>query len=630
MSHAALRSSETEAAMVAVLERACSAFHCPVAELVLLPAGKEEHALRTTVHLDGSCEIMAPLQRAELSSVCRAAARTEGAVFTSGSEAGSAIHGATDDSAADGAQSPLALIAPLRGEDGVLGAIAVAGPDTTDAALDAADLELFDALATHVGAALDYGQVERSLAQLGELERRLAHQAYHDPLTGLANRTLLLDLLQRALVRNIDSDKGVVLLRIDLDDVAPINDGFGHGVAEAVLVEVAGRIARCLRNADTCARLGRDEFAVLMDGALPLNGVISVADRILRALAPPVVHNERAHVVPASVGIAFSSRGASAEGLLRDADLAMHRAKAAGKGRFEIFEESMHADLRRQLDLRDDLARAIHSDELVLHYQPLVELETARMVGVEALVRWEHPERGMVPPNDFIPLAEETGLINALGSWVICEACKQAGEWRARFPFDPPLSMNINVSANQFRERELADELRAAIERNAILPSTLILEITESVFKMGWTRIHAVLDELRELGVRLAIDDFGTGYSSLTRLQEMPVDVLKIPKPFVDALAGVSGKATLARTVVRIGDTIGMKTVAEGIETVEKWQQLRNLGCDYGQGYLFGKPVAASELEAHFERSMAAIDEHQRSRAESAEPGRGLQARQVA
>ena len=284
------------------------------------------------------------------------------------------------------------------------------------------------------------------------------------------------------------------------------------------------------------------------------------------------------------------------------------------------------------MDMRTDLARAIQHNELVLHYQPLVELESARMVGVEALVRWQHPERGMVPPGDFIPLAEETGLITALGSWVIVEACKQAGEWQARFPFDPALSMNINISASQFRKHELAEELRVALEANGVRPATVTLEITESVFKEGWARILGVLEELRDLGVRLAIDDFGTGYSSLTRLQEMPVEVLKIPKPFVDALAGVSGKATLARTVVRIGDTIGMKTVAEGIETVEKWQQLRHLGCDYGQGYLFGKPVAASVLEEHFERSMGAVNKRASSTPDVAAPGiaGGDQARRVA
>ena len=349
---------------------------------------------------------------------------------------------------------------------------------------------------------------------------------------------------------------------------------------------------------------------MLIDGAPGLRGVIIVAERILRALTPPIVYEGRELLIHGSLGIAFSKKSSSAEGLLRDADIAMYRAKGAGKGRFEIFEDSMHADIRHQMDMRTDLARAIQQDELILHYQPIVELEGARMVGVEALVRWNHPERGMVSPGEFIPLAEETGLINPLGSWVIAHACRQAGDWRTRYPFVPPLSMNINISASQFRKHELARELKLALTANGVDPSTVTLEITESVFKEGWSRILAVLEELRELGVGLAIDDFGAGYSSLTRLQEMPVAVIKIPKPFVDALAGVSGKATLARTVVRIGDTIGMKTVAEGIETVEKWQQLRHLGCDYGQGFFFGKPV-----EAHFERSLLAHQDTQANRA---------------
>ncbi|MGI9657752.1 MAG: putative bifunctional diguanylate cyclase/phosphodiesterase, partial [Gaiellaceae bacterium] len=627
MTRAVLGAAQTEAALVTMLERACSTFHCPVAEVILLPTADEEHPLRTTVGPDGAREIMVPIERDSLAdAVTSAASADRGALLTGDAVAG-LIHGDGSD-----LDQRVALIAPLRGESRVLGTIAVAGSDVTDAALEAADVELFEALAANVGSALEYGQVERSLAQLGELERKLAHQAYHDSLTGLANRTLFLDLMERALMRNIGKDGGVVVLFVDLDDFKSINDSFGHPVGDAVLVEVGERIRRCLRGADTPARLGGDEFAVLIDGAPPLRGVISVAERILRALTPPIVHEGREHVVHGSIGIAFSSQGSSAEGLLRDADIAMYRAKGAGKGRFEIFEDSMHADVRRQMDMRTDLARAIQQDELVLHYQPLVELESARMVGVEALVRWQHPERGMVPPGDFIPLAEETGLITALGSWVIVHACRQAGEWQARFPFDPPLSMNINVSSSQFRKHELAEELRVALETNGVRPSTVTLEITESVFKEGWTRILGVLEELRDLGVRLAIDDFGTGYSSLTRLQEMPVEVLKIPKPFVDALAGVSGKATLARTVVRIGDTIGMKTVAEGIETVEKWQQLRHLGCDYGQGYLFGKPVEAGVLEAHFERSMAALGKRPRDSVDVQPPsfGRQDQARRVA
>ncbi len=622
-----LGAAQTEAALVTMLERASSTFHCPCAEVILLPRGADEHPLRTTVGPGELREIMVPIERDSLSERVVAAAAADHGSLVTGEDAFALIQGVPRE-----AEHRVGLIAPLRGESRVLGTIAIAGSDLTDAALEAADVELFEALATHVGSALEYGQVERSLAQLGELERKLAHQAYHDSLTGLANRTLFLDLMERALVRNRGKEGGVVVLFVDLDDFKSINDSFGHPVGDAVLVEVGERIRRCLRGADTPARLGGDEFAVLVDGAPPLSGVISVAERILATLAPPIVRDGREHTVHGSIGMAFSVEGSTAEGLLRDADIAMYRAKGAGKGRFEIFEDSMHADVRHQMDMRTDLARAIHQDELVLHYQPVVELEGARMVGVEALVRWQHPERGMVPPGEFIPLAEETGLITALGSWVIVEACKQAGDWQRRFPFDPALSMNINVSASQFRKHELANELRTALDSNEVLPSAVTLEITGSVFKEGWSRILGVLEELRELGVRLAIDDFGTGYSSLTRLQEMPVEVLKIPKPFVDALAGVSGKATLARTVVRIGDTIGMKTVAEGIETVEKWQQLRHLGCDYGQGYLFGRPVEASVLEAHFERSLAAMSESHRAGLELQPPriGRGAESRRVA
>lgn len=603
MARAVLSSAQTEAALVTMLERARTIFHCPYAEIILLPAGDDEPPLRVTVGAGGEPEVMVPTTRDALAEAVVFSSSQERGTLVSGEAARGVIHGI------DEADQMVALVAPLSGENRVLGTIAIAGSDQTDGALEAADVELLDALASHVGVALEYGHVERSLAQLGELERKLAHQAYHDSLTGLANRTLFLDLLERALMRNTGTEGGVVVLFADLDDFKSINDTFGHPVGDVVLTEVARRIRRCLRGADTSARLGGDEFAVLIDDAPQLRGVISVAERILRALALPIAHEGREHIVHGSVGIAFSSIDSTAEALLRDADIAMYRAKAAGKGRLEIFEESMHSEVRRQMDMRTDLSRAIQNDELILHYQPVVELESARMVGVEALVRWQHPDKGMVSPGEFIPLAEETGLITALGSWVIVKACEQAGRWQRRFPFDPPLSMNINVSASQFRKHELAEELRMALETNGVEPSTITLEITESVFKEGWSRILAVLEELRQLGVRLAIDDFGEGYSSLTRLQEMPVEILKIPKPFVDDLAGVSGKATLARTVVRIGDTIGMKTVAEGIETVEKWQQLRHLGCDYGQGYLFGRPVEPNVLEEHFERSLAVMEE---------------------
>ncbi len=610
MARAVLGAAQTEAALVTMLERTRSTFHCSYAEIVLLPTEDGEQLIRTTVGPDGQREVMVPASRESLADVVAAVSSQERGTLVAGEEVRGVIHGAAE------SDQMVALVAPLPGESRVLGTIAIAGSNQTDGALEAADVELLEALATHVGAALEYGQVERSLAQLGELERKLAHQAYHDSLTGLANRTLFLDLLERALLRNGAQDGGVVVLFVDLDDFKSINDSFGHPVGDAVLVEVGERIRKCLRGADTPARLGGDEFAVLIDGAPQLRGVISVAERVLRGLTPPIVHEGRELVLHGSVGIAFSDSSSTAEALLRDADIAMYRAKAAGKGRFEIFEESMHADVRRQMDMRTDLARAIQQEELVLHYQPLVELESARMVGVEALVRWQHPDRGMIPPGEFIPLAEETGLITALGSWVITNACKQAGDWHVRYPFDPPLSMNLNVAASQFRKHELAEELRIALEANGVRPSTVTLEITESVFKEGWSRILGVFEELQELGVRLAIDDFGTGYSSLTRLQEMPVEVLKIPKPFVDDLAGVSGKATLARTVVRIGDTIGMKTVAEGIETVEKWHQLRHLGCDYGQGYLFGKPVEPCVLDAHFERCIAALAKRPRARPE--------------
>jgi diguanylate cyclase (GGDEF)-like protein len=451
-----------------------------------------------------------------------------------------------------------------------------------------------------------------SLAQLHELEERLTHQAFHDPLTNLANRALFIEMLRRTLVRHERDGARAAVLFLDLDDFKSVNDSFGHAVGDEVLVAVSGRLRGCMRAGDTAARLGGDEFAILIDDAHAAAGVLGIAERILRALEPPIAVYDRELAVRGSIGVAFSGKRGTAEGLLRDADIAMYRAKGHGKGRYEVFEDGMESAILHKMELRTDLARGIHSEQLVLHYQPIVDLASAEIVAVEALVRWQHPERGLVPPGEFIELAEETGLIGELGSWVLGEACRQAAEWRARFPAARRLGMSVNVSASQLRQTGFAREVLAALEATGADPSSLTLEITESVFMQGWTRMSAALEELRGLGVRLAIDDFGTGYSSLSRLMEMPVDTLKIPKPFVDALAGVSGGARLARTVVRIGDSIGMKTVAEGIETVDRWRQLRHLGCDLGQGYLFGRPVPAAELETKLVQVLGGV--HSRDR----------------
>jgi diguanylate cyclase (GGDEF)-like protein/PAS domain S-box-containing protein len=429
------------------------------------------------------------------------------------------------------------------------------------------------------------------------LESDLRMQALHDALTGLGNRAMFTDRVTHALSRRDDFQHVVAVLFVDLDDFKMVNDSLGHEVGDALLVLVAERLRTCLRDVDTAARLGGDEFAVLLESAFNEGEVSGVADRILGSMRAPFTIDGRELAITASVGIAISAdRTSSAEVLLRNADMAMYLAKDRGKDRSEVFEESMHADVFDRLELRTDLAHGIDHGELLLHYQPIVSLDTQRVVGVEALVRWDHSDRGVLSPDSFVPLAEETGLIVPLGQWVLTEACEQLGSWRRRNPRCPVRSISVNLSVRQLQHETIVGDVADTLARSGLDSSDLVLEITESMLMTDTELIRANLTGLRELGVSLAVDDFGTGYSSLGSIQYLPVDTIKIDKTFVSGLGRDDSDDSVVRAILGLAQGLGVRTVAEGIEGAEQLEALRELDCQYGQGYYFSRPITADAV----------------------------------
>jgi diguanylate cyclase (GGDEF)-like protein/PAS domain S-box-containing protein len=426
-----------------------------------------------------------------------------------------------------------------------------------------------------------------------EAEELLRHQAFHDPLTGLANRALFTDRVQHALVVGGEAGREAAVLFVDLDDFKAVNDSLGHVAGDDLLRVVGLRLRDAVSAGHTVARLGGDEFAVLVEDA-DVTGAAGLAERLGEVLASPFELGGREVFVTASVGIAI---GGEAEELLRSADVAMYRAKARGKAQYAVYAPRMDEDVVGRLELVADLRRARVEEEFVLHYQPTVELATGAVVGVEALVRWRHPARGLLEPSAFISLAEETGRIVDIGSWVLREACRQAACWHRELPGADGLSVSVNVSTRQMRRPGLAEEVRAALERSGLEPSALTLEITESVLARRRDEMASVLEDVTQLGVRLALDDFGTGYSSLSLLQDLPVGALKIDRSFVQSVDTGPERVAFVRAIVELAGALGLTVVAEGIETASHVIALRRLGCRLGQGFHFAAPLEPAELE---------------------------------
>jgi diguanylate cyclase (GGDEF)-like protein/PAS domain S-box-containing protein len=442
------------------------------------------------------------------------------------------------------------------------------------------------------------------------LQDQLSHQAFHDPLTGLANRALFRDRVDHAIARGQRNGRAIALFLVDLDNFKLVNDGLGHRSGDELLVTLAGRLRDELRPSDTVARLGGDEFVVLVEDDVTEITAAGVAERIIEAIRREVRVGDEDLVVSASVGVAIlkiqgpgRDDRSDAEELLRDADLAMYAAKGAGRNRYAIFDPAMHAELMDEVRQRAELERALVDGQFVVHYQPIVELAGGRLVGVEALVRWDHPDRGLIGPGGFIPLAESTGLIVALGRWVLREACSQLARWRAAYPQAADVYMSVNLSARQFQAAGLVEDVAAAIADARVPAGNVTLELTESLLMRDTAATAEALGALKALGVRLAVDDFGTGYSALGYLKRFPVDILKIDKSFVDGVATNPEDAALAQTIVQLGHTLNLQTLAEGIESADQSSQLEALGCRYGQGYLFARPTAPDEVEALLRRS---------------------------
>jgi diguanylate cyclase (GGDEF)-like protein/PAS domain S-box-containing protein len=437
----------------------------------------------------------------------------------------------------------------------------------------------------------------RDLSERKRFEGQLASQALHDRLTTLPNRVLLRDRVEHALARAGRQGASVALLIADIDRFKLVNESLGHDGGDRLLVAVAERLTDLLRPGDTVARMGGDEFALLCEDVAGYDDAVGIASRVLGAFEKPFEVQGAELALTASVGVAVGSLdGPAPELLLRDADVAMYRAKESGRDRYEVFDETMLAGTTARISVENDLRRGIAQGQLRLYYQPIVHLDTGAIAGFEALVRWQHPERGLLPPSEFIASAEASGLIVPLGRHVLSEACLQAATWADTHPSGERLRISVNVSAKQLSQPGWSDEVAQVLAESGLAPRQLVLEITESVL-MDDTDVTAVrLEELRRLGVRIAIDDFGTGYSSLGYLRRLPVDILKIDKSFIDGVAEGPHESALARAVVKLASTLRLEAVAEGISTRKQLLQLRRLRCPYGQGFFFSRPQPSAAV----------------------------------
>jgi diguanylate cyclase (GGDEF)-like protein/PAS domain S-box-containing protein len=434
----------------------------------------------------------------------------------------------------------------------------------------------------------------QDVTERNRLEHQLRYRAFHDSLTQLANRALFADRVDHALARQTREGRSIAVIVLDLDGFKTINDSLGHTAGDQLLVAAAQRLSNQLRPGDTAARLGGDEFAILLEDIQDLTEVEVVTERLLEVFGLPFAVQSKQLLVTASVGVTLNRPGDGPEELVRNADMAMYQAKAAGKACVRVYEPAMHDAALARLDLEAELRRALITDQLVVYYQPTIRLVTGEVCGFEALVRWEHPTRGLLPPSEFIPMAEETGLIIDLGRWVLAEACGQGARWHAAHPA-LDLGMSVNLSPRQLLDSRLIDDITRVLAQSNLDPRALTLEITESVFLADRQAAVTRLRGLKELGLRIALDDFGTGYSSLSRLRELPIDLLKIDKDFIDGIATSTESRGLVQAILSMAETLALETIAEGVEDAEQAEHLQALGSEYVQGYLFSRPLPAGE-----------------------------------
>ncbi|MEH2382914.1 MAG: EAL domain-containing protein [Nostoc sp.] len=441
--------------------------------------------------------------------------------------------------------------------------------------------------------------IARNITALKLAQAQLIHDAFHDLLTGLPNRALFLERIERALMsakRRVDYIFAVLFL--DLDRFKVVNDSLGHMIGDQLLTALARTLENCLRAGDTVARLGGDEFTILLDNLTNIDDVTNVVERIHEALTSAFQLNGNEVFTTVSIGIALSNASYNRpEELLRDADIAMYHAKTSGKGCHKIFDSTMHTEVRRLLELEMDLRRAIERQEFQIHYQPIVLLENHKIIGFEALVRWQHPQHGLVFPDSFIPLAEETGLIIPIGYWVLREACRQMHAWQIQFPVDPPLTISVNISTKQFSEPKLIEKINQIVQETDLEASNLKLEITESVLMGNIQLASFMILQLQEMNIQLHLDDFGTGYSSLSYLQRFPSSALKIDRSFITKIGTNGENLEIIQAIISLAQSLNKDVIAEGVETVEQLAQLRAMKCKYAQGYFFCKPLNSKSIE---------------------------------
>lgn len=446
-------------------------------------------------------------------------------------------------------------------------------------------------------------KLQREIIERQRAQQQLVYDALHDGLTGLANRTLLMERIDFT-IEHAKRNPGYLfaVLFIDLDRFKIINDSLGHLIGDRLLVAVANLLQGCLRESDLVARLGGDEFVILLDGIQQLQDATQIGDRIQARLRTPLNLEGQTIFTSASIGIAISSSDYQESGeLLRDADIAMYRAKAKGKARYEVFDRSMYLETLKLVELENSLRLALKRGEFVLHYQPIIALKNRELVGFEALIRWQHPERGCIRPEEFLPVAEDTGLILAIGEWLLQEACQQMRTWQERYAAWPEISnlkISINLASQQLQEPEFIQKLDRILSTTGLDSSCLRLEITENVLVEPKEKIQNILAQIKSRNIKLSIDDFGTGSSFLSYLSRFPIDHLKIDRSFVSQMNSDAEKLSIVRTLVSLAKTLGLDAISEGVETTQQLNQLTSLGCEFAQGYLFAEPLNVKAIES--------------------------------
>jgi diguanylate cyclase (GGDEF)-like protein len=584
------RSPEMDRALVSLLDHARKMFRAEIAEVSLLPLVEGQDILRTSVGPGEAVDMMQSIGTT-LDDPTLVQCLAERRAFIAQGEQGFGLDAA-------GRRFRNAMYAPLVGESRLMGTILVANRLSDLSPFYPDDLKLFQTLASHTAVALENGQLEQSLSSLSRLQEELQHKAYHDALTGLANRAFFAQSVAQRLESADASGLVPVVLFLDLDDFKIVNDTLGHAAGDELLASVGERIQATLRTGDLAARIGGDEFAVLLWDTPEMPVARRVAERLIGAFGSGADQEGAPANAPVSIGVAAGHPGfGSADELLRNADVAMYSAKARGKNRVAFFEPEMATAVAARHTLTEALQRAVATEDFVLHYQPIFDVATGRITGMESLVRWMHPTRGMVWPGEFIPVAEASDLILDIGRWVLDQSCRQAKAWHDRWPELRDLEVSVNVAGRQLEQTDFVEQVAEIVRSSGVDPTMVVLEVTETTLLQNAEDAIAKLEALRALGLGVAIDDFGTGYSSLSYLQRFPATAIKIARDFVAVDEADTDSWELASAIVSMGRALRLTVIAEGVEEPFQLERLRKLRCSRAQGYYLGRPLPADELE---------------------------------